>query len=79
MGPAQELEPLFERFGLTAREREVLVLLLEGRSYKAMQEELFVSLQTIKNHVSRIYKEAEVKNRVELANLVRNTTRLDSR
>ena len=44
-------------------------------SYRAMTEELFVSLQTIKNHVSRIYKKTDARNRIEFVNLVRNSLR----
>jgi DNA-binding CsgD family transcriptional regulator len=40
-----------------------------------MKDELFVSLQTVKNHTSRIYRKSDVRNRVEFVNLVRNIVR----
>lgn len=55
----------------TERENELILLLLEGKSNQEISEELFVSLQTVKNYVSKIYKKAGIKNRVELVNLVR--------
>jgi len=71
----EALAPFFERFEFTEREKDVAVLLLKGKSYRAMTGELFVSLQTVKNHASRIYKKTGSRNRVEFANLVRNTLR----
>lgn len=71
----EALAPFFERFEFTERERDIALLLLKGKSYRAMTEELFVSLQTIKNHVSRIYKKTDARNRIEFVNLVRNSLR----
>jgi hypothetical protein len=36
-----------------------------------MEEALFISLQTVKNYVSRIYRKLEVRNRLELMNRYR--------
>ncbi len=71
----ESLAPVFGRYGLTDREKDVLLLLLDGKSYKVMKDELFLSLQTVKNYVSRIYGKLGVRNRVELVNLVRNFMR----
>jgi DNA-binding NarL/FixJ family response regulator len=40
-----------------------------------MKSELFLSLQTVKNHVSRIYGKMGVRNRIELVNKIRNAGR----
>jgi DNA-binding CsgD family transcriptional regulator len=71
----EALAPFFERFEFTEREKDVAFLLLKGKSYAAMKDELFVSLQTVKNHTSRIYRKSDVRNRVEFVNLVRNIVR----
>jgi DNA-binding CsgD family transcriptional regulator len=73
-GP-EDLAPVVREFGLTPREADVLVLLLAGKSYQAMKSELFLSLQTVKNHVSRIYGKTGVRNRIELVNKIRNVGR----
>ena len=52
-------------FVLTARERDVLVLLADGRSNRAIAAELFVSLPTVKTHLAHIYAKLESKNRNE--------------
>lgn len=41
--------------GLTAREREVLLMLASGRSNQEIAEALTLSLRTVERHVSNIY------------------------
>ena len=50
---------------LTAREREVLVLLAAGNSNREIASSLFVSLPTVKTHLAHIYAKLEAKNRNE--------------
>jgi DNA-binding NarL/FixJ family response regulator len=52
---------------LSPREREVLALVAEGRSNKAIAEALFVSPNTIKTHVSSLLNKLHADTRVELA------------
>lgn len=50
---------------LTAREREVLVLLAAGHSNREIASSLYVSLPTVKTHLAHIYAKLEAKNRNE--------------
>ena len=50
---------------LTSREREVLVLVAEGRSNREIAGALSVSLATVKSHLVRIYAKLEANNRNE--------------
>lgn len=50
---------------LTSREREVLVLLAEGRSNREIAGALSVTLATVKSHLVRIYAKLEASNRNE--------------
>ena len=50
---------------LTSREREVLVLLAEGRSNREIAAALSVTLATVKSHLVRIYAKLEASNRNE--------------
>jgi DNA-binding NarL/FixJ family response regulator len=52
-------------FGLSKREIEVLDLLAEGYSNQEIAEKLFVSLSTIKTHVSGILEKLDVKRRIQ--------------
>ncbi len=57
---------LAKRYDLRSREREVLELLLEGKSANEIARELFIAQGTVKAHVGRIYKRIGVHSREEL-------------
>lgn len=53
--------------GLTEREREVLLLIAEGRSNKEIGDELHISVKTVKTHVSNLLMKCELEDRTQLA------------
>ncbi|BCG58385.1 response regulator [Paenibacillus sp. URB8-2] len=53
--------------GLTEREREVLLLIAEGKSNKDIGEELHISIKTVKTHVSNLLMKCELEDRTQLA------------
>jgi len=55
---------------LTERESEITTLLLKGKTYRMIAEELHVSQNTVKTHIKNIYSKAEVQSRSELMNLL---------
>lgn len=58
---------------LSEREREVLALLVEGKTNNEIAETLVISLPTVKTHIRNIYGKLGVANRAEAASLaVRN-------
>lgn len=61
--------PPFEAYGITEREKDIIRLICEGKSNKEIQDRLFISLQTVKDHVYRIYRKTGARNRVQLTNL----------
>jgi DNA-binding NarL/FixJ family response regulator len=67
-----------ERFRLSARETEVLALLVLGDSNAEIAEQLYVSHKTIKNHLRAIYGRMGVRNRVEAATVTLLQARPDS-
>lgn len=56
--------------GLTARETEILALLVRGRTLPYIANELFVTTGTVKTHVRHIYEKSLVNNRQELLDKV---------
>jgi predicted ATPase/DNA-binding CsgD family transcriptional regulator len=50
---------------LTERETEVLALIAEGMSNAEISEKLFITLGTVRNHLSSIYSKLEADNRVK--------------
>jgi DNA-binding NarL/FixJ family response regulator len=51
--------------GLTRREREILKLVAEGHSNAQLARMLWVTEQTVKFHLSNIYRKLDVSNRTE--------------
>lgn len=51
---------------LSSREKEVLNLLVKGKSYKMIADELFISFETVHSHIGRIYKKLHVSSVVEV-------------
>lgn len=60
---------------LTRREEEVAAQLLEGRSNREIAEELFISVETVKDSILRVRRKLGATNRVEAAARYRDLTR----
>lgn len=54
-----------EDFKLTARETEILSLLVQGLSYKMIATRCFISLPTVNSHIQHIYEKLQVHSVVE--------------
>jgi two-component system response regulator DctR len=55
---------------LSAREREVLELILAGKMNKVIADQLNISMRTVEVHRSNIFDKMQVKSAVELAGLL---------
>lgn len=67
---ATALSAFADAYGLSAREREVLELWIEGNHIDQVAEQLSVSKNTAKTHVTHIYRKTGAANREELLELV---------
>jgi DNA-binding NarL/FixJ family response regulator len=56
-----------ERSPLSVREREIVALVAQGFKNKEMAERMFISEQTVKNHLHNIFDKLGVSDRLELA------------
>ncbi|USB32441.1 response regulator transcription factor [Paenibacillus sp. YPG26] len=56
-----------DEYGLTEREKEVLLLIAEGKTNKDIGEELHISIKTVKTHVSNLLMKCELEDRTQLA------------
>jgi DNA-binding NarL/FixJ family response regulator len=56
-----------ERSPLSQREREIVQLVAQGYKNKEMAEKMFISEQTVKNHLHNIFDKLGVSDRLELA------------
>ncbi|MBI2759051.1 MAG: response regulator transcription factor [Chloroflexi bacterium] len=62
-GPGAPSDP-FD--GLTDREREVLILLAQGKTYQQIAETLFISSKTVDFHRTNLMRKLNLENRAEL-------------
>lgn len=60
--------------GLSEREKEVVALLMEGKSNKQIASALHISPSTVEFHLRNIYNKAGVSSRVELIIKLRDST-----
>ncbi|MDR1623156.1 MAG: helix-turn-helix transcriptional regulator [Synergistaceae bacterium] len=68
----QMIQNIVDADKLTRRENETLALLIQGKSYRAIAEELGVTENTIKTHARNIYSKTGARNRAELVSMVRD-------
>jgi len=61
-----DLAGIAERYRLSPREAEILGCILAGKSNRDIEESLFISYHTVKNHVYSVYRKLGVKTRFEL-------------
>lgn len=64
--PAKSV-PNLDSYNLTKREQEILLLLMDGLSYKEIAARCFISIDTINSHIRKIYTKLNVRSRAEIA------------
>jgi DNA-binding CsgD family transcriptional regulator len=71
-----EVDELFEAFlgkhGITGREREIILKVVQGKSNADIARELFLSVATVKTHLHNIYAKIGVDGRYDLLARVRS-------
>lgn len=72
----QSLGEFIRRHEISPREADIIAEICNGLSNQEIADKLFISLQTVKDHTSRIYSKTNVKNRMQLMAMVQG---LDAR
>ncbi|KAA3617179.1 MAG: DNA-binding response regulator [Calditrichaeota bacterium] len=57
---------------LSNREKELVQGLVDGLSYKAIAEKLFISVETVRSHIKNIYRKLHVQSKIEVVRKVLN-------
>ena len=65
-------EAFLSKYGITDREREIILKVIEGKSNADIAAELFISLATVKTHLHNIYTKIGVESRYDLLAKVRS-------
>lgn len=69
----EEPEPIH----ITPREQQILHLIAQGKSNKQISSEIFLSIETVKTHIKKIFHKLEVKNRLEAVAVARSRKIMD--
>ncbi len=64
------IDRIADKYNISKREKEIIQLILKGKSNKEIEDILFISLATVKNHIYKIYKKMGIKSRMELINIL---------
>jgi DNA-binding CsgD family transcriptional regulator len=68
--PLRGIDNFCIRHEISPREADIIREICNGLSNQEIADKLFISLQTVKDHTSRIYTKTNVRNRMQLMNLV---------
>jgi DNA-binding CsgD family transcriptional regulator len=68
------LDDFCKKFEVSPRETDIVREICNGLSNKEISDKLFISLQTVKDHTHRIYIKTNVKSRVQLINLFKQSS-----
>jgi DNA-binding CsgD family transcriptional regulator len=66
-------EDFFAQYNISAREQEIVILVVQGYSNQKIAETLFISLNTVKAHLRNIYPKFGITSRYELITLINNS------
>jgi DNA-binding CsgD family transcriptional regulator len=73
--PSRLPPDFLKEYGITAREEELLFLLIQGKSNRRIAESAFISLRTVETHLYNVYRKCDVANRVELIKKIQSYRR----
>ena len=59
-----------EEYGLTDREEQIIELIKDGKSNQEIEDTLYISVHTVKNHIYNIYQKTGVNSRTQLLHLI---------
>lgn len=61
------------KFDLSSRENEILELIIQGKSNKEIAKQLFISINTVKYHIKKLYQKLHIKNRKEVKSILNSS------
>src|SRR5690606_2784197 len=63
-------EFIYSKYDISKREKEIIEQICLGKTNQQIADELFISLQTVKDHTHRIYTKIGINSRMKLVQLV---------
>lgn len=69
--PSEEKKAiLYSKFQITKREKEIIDKICQGKTNQQIADELFIGLQTVKDHTHRIYSKVGINSRLKLVQMI---------
>ncbi len=69
--PSEEKKALlYNKYKITKREKEIIDKICQGKTNQQIADELFISLQTVKDHTHRIYSKVGINSRLKLVQMI---------
>ncbi len=65
-------EMIFNKYKISKREQDIFKLMFEGNNNNEIEDKLFISYNTVKNHVYNIFQKTGVSNKTQFVNLFRS-------
>lgn len=66
----EKMKSVIRKYAISNRETEVIELICKGMTNQEISDSLYISLQTVKDHIHHVFIKTGVKNRVQLTNLL---------
>ena len=60
------------KYNITRREKEIIKLIKTGYSNSEISDKMLISVSTVEKHIYNIYQKLNVKNRIQLINLIQS-------
>jgi DNA-binding CsgD family transcriptional regulator len=67
--PSPNITDIFLKYSISNREKEIIHEICKGKTNQQIADDLFISLQTVKDHTYNIFRKTNVKNRVQLTTI----------
>lgn len=64
------LNKMFKEYSISRREQDIIAHILQGKSNKEIENQLFISRNTVRNHLYSIYQKFGVKSRGQLVHFI---------
>lgn len=69
------VEEILKKHKISKREREIIDLILKGKSNKEIEADLYISISTVKNHIYALYQKLGINSRGQLVHLILESQR----
>ena len=66
----EKIKLIYNKYKISKREKEIVQQICQGKTNQQIADELFISLQTVKDHTHRIYSKIGINSRMNLVQMV---------